>query len=185
MTNTEPIDDPAIPRVLSTDRYATFLAACNGNQEQAVRLCSWNIAMSAALWGGFSVMEIALRNAMHDQLVRWVNRDDWWNGNVPLFPLEKNKIIEAVRSVSKEKGPRLTAGHVVADLTLGFWVKLLSNGYHQRLWVPALQYAFPNITGTRRDLHRDLERLRKLRNRIAHHEPIFARNLSAECWFVS
>ena len=29
-------------------------------------------------------------------------------------------------------------------------------------------------------LHADLERLRKLRNRTAHHEPIFARNLTTD-----
>jgi len=35
-------------------------------------------------------------------------------------------------------------------------------------------------TGLRRTLHEDLERLRKLRNRIAYHEPIFDRNLAID-----
>jgi hypothetical protein len=46
----------------------------------------WNVAISAALWGGFNVMEVALRNTMHTQLALWVGMEDWWNGKVPLFP---------------------------------------------------------------------------------------------------
>ena len=178
MPNIEPIDDPAIPGILSIDRYSTYLAACSGDRAQAVRLYAWNVAMSAALWGGFNVMEVALRNAMHEQLAKLARREDWWNGQVPLFPYERQRVTDVVQEMTREKGAALKPGHVVADLTLGFWVKLLANGYHQRLWVPALQYAFPNIKGLRRDLHRDLERLRKLRNRVAHHEPVFARNLA-------
>ena len=174
----DPIDDAAIPAVLSIDRHSTYLLACRGDQAQAVRLYAWNVAISAALWGGFNVMEVALRNAMHEQLTKLAGREDWWNGSIPLFAYERNQVADAVAAMTAQKGPALTPGHVVADLTLGFWVKLLANGYHQRLWVPALQFAFPHSTGLRRDLHRDLERLRKLRNRAAHHEPVFARNLA-------
>ena len=46
--------------------------------------------------------------------------------------------------------------------------------------MPALHAAFPHLVGRRRELHRKLESLRKLRNRIAHHEPVFARNLTAD-----
>ena len=176
--NSEPIDNAAIPAVLSLDRHSTYLAACHGDQARAVRLYGWNVAISAALWGGFNIMEVALRNAMHEQLTKLAGREDWWNGRLPLFPYEQSKVTDVVAAMMAEKGAALRPGHVVADLTLGFWVKLLANGYHQRLWVPALQFAFPNINRRRRDLHRDLERLRKLRNRAAHHEPVFARNLA-------
>jgi len=51
---------------------------------------------------------------------------------------------------------------------------------NQSLWVPTLRHAFPRFDGRRTQLHADLERLRKLRNRTAHHEPIFARNLTID-----
>ncbi|GAA0435305.1 hypothetical protein Acor_75600 [Acrocarpospora corrugata] len=49
-----------------------------------------------------------------------------------------------------------------------------------RLWRPALHRAFPGYRGPRRALHQDLYHLRKLRNRIAHYEPIHHRHLIAD-----
>jgi hypothetical protein len=80
----------------------------------------------------------------------------------------------------RNHGTGATTGHVVAELSFGFWIGLLANRYHQSLWVPTLQHAFPRFGGRRTQLHGDLERLRKLRNRAAHHEPIFARNLTTD-----
>ena len=174
----DPIDDPAIPGLLSAGRYATYLAATSGNQAQAVRLYAWNVAMCSALWGDFHVLEVTLRNALHDQLVAASGRVDWWNAALPLHQFETARINEAIREVAAQKGPAATPGHVVAELNFGFWTGLLANRYHQRMWVPILQYAFPHNQGTRRGLHADLERLRRLRNRTAHHEPVFARNLA-------
>ena len=77
----------------------------------------------------------------------------------------------------------------MAALSFGFWVSLLGSGgrmdpdgrranYEMTLWRPALRRAFPHRTPlTRKQAHRPLNALRKLRNRIAHHEPIFARPL--------
>lgn len=78
----------------------------------------------------------------------------------------------------------------MAALSFGFWISLLGSGgrinpvgrkanYEMTLWRPALRGAFPNCTSlTRKQAHKPLDCLRKLRNRIAHHEPIFARDLA-------
>ena len=48
--------------------------------------------------------------------------------------------------------------------------------YECTLWRPALRAAFPRRAPlTRRQAHEPLDALRVLRNRIAHHEPVFAR----------
>ena len=53
--------------------------------------------------------------------------------------------------------------------------------YEMTLWRPALRRAFPHRSPlTRKQAHRPLNDLRRLRNRIAHHEPIFARGLLAD-----
>ena len=82
-----------------------------------------------------------------------------------------------------------TPSRVVATLAFGFWVALLSTGgrieragpkadYVKTLWRPALRGAFPHRAPlTRRQAHEPLDALRALRNRIAHHEPGFARPL--------
>ena len=180
MTSSEPIDAPDLPAVLSMGRHSTYLKACHGNPSQAMRLYAWNIGVSAAMWGGFNVLEVALRNALSTQLASWTRRSDWWNSAVPLHPPEVAKVASVVASCERQHGDAVTPGHIVADLTFGFWVKLLTRGYHQRLWVPALQQAFVERDVLRRDLYWDLDRLRKLRNRVAHHEPIFARDLAVD-----
>jgi len=174
----DPIDDPAIPGLISPGRLSTYLASTGGDKRQAVRLYAWNVAASAALWGDFNVLEIALRNALNDQLTVAAGQADWWNASIPFHRFEVTRLTQAVHEVTTEKGRSATPGHVVAELSLGFWTGLLGNKYHQRLWVPFLQHAFPHMIGTRRALHADLERLRRLRNRVAHHEPVFARNLA-------
>jgi hypothetical protein len=51
---------------------------------------------------------------------------------------------------------------------------LLASSYNRTLWRPCLKYAF--INARRQRLHDELNHLRELRNRIAHHEPIHGRN---------
>jgi hypothetical protein len=70
--------------------------------------------------------------------------------------------------------------HVVAELSFGFWVSLLSKGYDQSLWVPFLHQAFPNYHGPRRQLHDWLYSVVLLRNRVMHHEHIYTRDLAAD-----
>jgi hypothetical protein len=48
------------------------------------------------------------------------------------------------------------------------------------LWHPDLHRAFPNSRRRRADVHKRLPGLRDLCDRIAHHEPIFGRDLGAE-----
>ena len=91
---------------------------------------------------------------------------------------------EAARTGQAPGPPR-----IVAALSFGFWVSLLGPGgridptgrranYEMTLWRPALRRVFLHRSPlTRKQAHRPLDGLRKLRNRIAHHEPIFARNL--------
>lgn len=170
-----------LSRLVSAGRMSTYEQACHGDHDQAARLYTWNIEMTAAFWGGFHVLEVALRNTLHHQLAFFAGQEDWWSSpQVTLHPYDQQKVTAALGNARRDHGPAILPGHVVAELTLGFWTALLANRYHQRLWVPALSAGFPHLIGTRRDLHRKLEFLRKLRNRAAHHEAIFARHLAAD-----
>jgi len=67
-----------------------------------------------------------------------------------------------------------------------FWEKMFTSRHDQRIWNTHLFSLFPNLDQTKTvSAHRlrlatDLEAIRLLRNRIAHHEPIFRRNLTDE-----
>ncbi|MEB3023473.1 MULTISPECIES: CAAX protease [Mycolicibacter] len=84
-----------------------------------------------------------------------------------------------------------TGGDVVSGLSLGFWVALVGEGvprgegrhlydYFQRLWRPFLHQAFPLFQGPAQNkpgpIRGALREFELLRNRIAHHEPIYMLN---------
>ncbi|MEU5137434.1 hypothetical protein [Streptomyces californicus] len=45
--------------------------AAAGSRRAAVDLYRWNITASAAVYEGLHLLEVVLRNAIHDQLVLW------------------------------------------------------------------------------------------------------------------
>jgi hypothetical protein len=67
-----------------------------------------------------------------------------------------------------------------------FWVSMLTRRHDNRLWIPLIRQFFPNLppqldpVPARRLLHDQLEAIRLIRNRLAHHEPIFTKNLLVE-----
>src|SRR4029079_12486271 len=70
---------------------------------------------------------------------------------------------------------------MITVLPFGFWRYLLSGCYEHTLWIPALRQAFPHApTGRRRYIAHKVEHLHHLRNRIAHHEPVFPRRLERD-----
>lgn len=85
----------------------------------------------------------------------------------------RRNVIDAVRRAGGEAAP---PGKVIAELSFGFWRYLSSRAHEKTLWVPYLYRAYP--TGTdRRQVDRAVMELAELRNRIAHLEPIFKRDL--------
>jgi hypothetical protein len=110
-----------------------------------------------------------------------------------MYPLPEN--LRSAKDNILRQGKLLTPGRVVAELSFGFWTALISRKYEKRLWVPHLHKAFPHAFRPanagmpprkkpamlrRADIATRLERVRQLRNRIAHHEPILHYELDSE-----
>lgn len=161
----------------------------------------WNCELSAAYWPSISLVEIAVRNAIDAQLCvhLGVSSDEGWyrevladRPRIHLTDKERDKIKKVLDVFDRQNtapGHPLrepTGGDVVSGLSLGFWVSLVGEGiprqnqtydYHRKLWRPFLHQAFPlygpdgkNSPGAARGGLREFE---LLRNRVAHHEPIF------------
>jgi len=77
------MDAGAVPdsfdKLLSTARFSRYLKRYGGNRTYALRLYAWNLEASSALWGPINILEIAVRNAIHDKLVERTSRGDWWS----------------------------------------------------------------------------------------------------------
>lgn len=179
-----------IEAALSHDRLQPYLDAAGGDRARALRLYLWNTAVSAAFYAPLQGLGVVLRNAIHHQLSG--RYGSAWHENLDAGldrgALERIRqaISELIRGGSPSDAPR-----IVSTLSFGFWVSLLGSGgrlesgrkanYEMTLWRPALRQVFTHrATLTRRQAHSPLNELRVLRNRIAHHEPIFARNLTAD-----
>jgi hypothetical protein len=71
----------------------------------------------------------------------------------------------------------ITIGQLIAQLTLKFWKRLLSDDYQATLWDRSLKRIFPEKAVSRAKIAECLEIIYQSRNRIAHHEPLFGPRL--------
>jgi hypothetical protein len=85
---------------------------------------------------------------------------------------------KAEDALRRERKP-LDAGRVVAELSFGFWTSLFGPRY-SGLWNNHLVKAFPRRPLQRSEVQVRLNSIRKLRNRVAHHEPILSRPLQKD-----
>ncbi|HEY9311530.1 hypothetical protein [Williamsia sp.] len=91
------------------------------------------------------------------------------------------KIVEAVettrgrlRGVSPNRDSR---GQIIAGLSFGFWTELFK-AQHEDLWRGALTRALPGTPqGKRKNVTIALERTRKFRNRLAHHDSLLSQDI--------
>ena len=176
----------ALEKILSPDRMATYLGAAGGDRDRAVRLYRWNSMASSAFFGPIHMLEVSLRNAIHEQLADTWSTQWWTDPRCRLTATHTTMVHQAIADLQRQKHATAPPD-VVAALSFGFWVSLLGSGgrganYETNLWRPALHLAFPNRPhpSRRKAVHRELDFLRVFRNRIAHHEPIFDRHLAAD-----
>lgn len=170
----------AIAAALSHERLGPYLSATGGDLLAAVHLYEWNLAVSGAMYEALGIAEVVLRNALNEQLTTWHGQSpgQWYDDSRGIMsPIAHDDIDNARERVLRLGRPE-TAGHVVAELNFGFWKFLLAKRYEMTLWTPCLRHAFPNLTPQNRSIVFDaLDELHRLRNRVAHHEPIHQRNL--------
>lgn len=174
--------------------YRSFFGAVDDTE--ALGLYQWNEELSAVLFRTISLVEVVLRNQFHQAMSRRYgavggNGSRDWYVHVALSTLSKSKIQDITHH--KRGGqllPRVPApspDDVVSGLTFGFWPHLLDltvDLHHQPVaWGPILVDVLPGHRQRQASYwaklkHRDalfarLDLCNELRNRIAHHEPIW------------
>ncbi|PQZ94876.1 hypothetical protein CQ018_05920 [Arthrobacter sp. MYb227] len=182
------------PPWISKSRFVKYKDAANGDPGLALELYSWNVELSVALFRDFSHLEVALRNACDKALFRrgryvahgadWLKSDE----NARLVLPTENHTQETVRKLCQKlqdardfsgytKNSSIPRGKILAELSFGFWKYLFTKRMRQELWEGCLNLEFRYVDRAKSvdpaKLHGDLERLARLRNRIAHHESIF------------
>lgn len=151
-----------------------------------MRLYVWNSYVSQCFHFPLQTAEISLRNTVNEYLSSRFG-PGWPQDNrfLELVPDRRERTDDAIKKVVKrvkDDGYKITTGRIVAGLPFDFWVGLFTGKYDRPLWQTTLHGLFPNLPkgSKRRDLYELLMSVKNLRNRIAHYEPIFERDLSKE-----
>ena len=170
-----------VVKAFSDSRIRPYLSAVEGDLTGATYLYGVNLRASLELFGWLSVLEVVLRNA----LVRTISNCD--DNFEPLYaiwqdlaPEGKARYQWAAKQV-RMHGKRVNTNTISAELPFSFWKHLLSSKYQTTLWVTHFRHAFPHLKPQNRAVvFEAVEAAVELRNRIAHHEPIFRRELGTD-----
>jgi hypothetical protein len=128
-------------------------------------------------------MEIAIRNSIYRQIKKTYGVD-WYIGNRLNLDREGShqvaRLIRHYKDSPRCNTPETLSAKIVSELSLGFWSNLFKRQYEDPLWRKTLRFAFPHVGGalTRGQVFEILDRIRRLRNRISHHEQIIKYDLN-------
>jgi hypothetical protein len=176
--------------VLSNERMSMYERIAQRRYSDPLYLYRLNAEISASFHFPLEICEITLRNAV-DRLLSATFTDDWHVN--PQFQriigeYHRGKLLDSVKKNTDKTGVVLKS-KVIADLSLGFWVKLLSPNYAS-IWKDLFYDCFANYKALNPSsvkpenalnaLYNQLSKIKDFRNRIAHYEPIIHNNLQAE-----
>lgn len=160
---------------LSPDRLATYMRKAQHDKEKAAELYIENLNQCSLLYGKLHWLEVGLRNAMNRKLSQKYGGAWFDSPHIGLTDKDISQIEKAKAQLQKENKP-LSNSNIIAQLSFGFWVNLFNNDY-DTLWRHCLRRTFAADKLERKRISRTLHPLLKLRNRIAHYEPILGYNL--------
>lgn len=176
-----------LERAVSNPRLSRYRPPNGSDLEMAVNYF-WNIELSEALYPSLAALEVTLRSGIHEALTSREGTDMWFRGLLEPGQL-KMYATAYLALLNRLKGRHPTSGQIVAELTFGFWTTLLSQPYHQNLWVQQraalIRAVFPHlppVPNNRHFIHLRYNNLRILRNRVMHHEPIWSRHNLLQEW---
>lgn len=147
----------------------------SGGDENLLVHYAWNIALAESLYPILQCMEIALRNSVHDAATV-AYRSEFWFDTPGLLEAKSVDEIAKARANLTAMGKPITAAGLIAEQNFGFWTACFNTSQEGLLWPRIYRQTFPGLPKhlrKRSTIMRQLNDIRKLRNRIFHHEPIW------------
>jgi hypothetical protein len=160
-------------RTLSTERFDRYLNLAQDNQDYALKLYASNAVLSEALYVPLQALEITLRNVVHECLQAefgpcWFDKVD-----IVIMPNQSGMIRKAKIMLASHK-KEVESSRIIPELPFGFWTAMFGSEYddlwRERLYTITLPEKRKGVT--KKTYSGFLAPIRKLRNRIAHHECI-------------
>lgn len=172
-----------IVQALSPERLEPYLNSAKQDKNLALDLYRWNQEISGELFKVISVFETTLRVSLAGVLEakygqEWFRSESFARSLGPKGQKYGARgDLEAVQRKAKVKK------EFVSRLSFAFWEELLTSKHVGRLWDSSpgknLLSAYDSIGFSRPELVAAINRVRRIRNKIAHHEPIYASDLQS------
>ena len=170
-------------KIMSQKRMNRYLVACNGDTRKAMTLYRYNLQLSQEAFTIISCFEIALRNAIDENLsaslgTEWL-KDSISSGGIFSNLTSDRTFVNISHAYNKLRSSG-TYSHskLLAALEFGVW-KYLFSSVQFRLTGSRLLRIFPNKARSTPEIQynhsyifNELDKINMLRNRIAHHEPV-------------
>lgn len=165
--------------VLSQPRLSKYLNESGGDRKKALSLYHWNSQLSQSLYLPLQAWEVVLRNKINNFFI-YKYGPKWPRDEKALRNFNRNderRLEECIRRLDgKSSSGAVSTDQIVAGLSAGFWVSQFGKDYAGHYaWKSNLKFRIfvhdPKIDReTADEVSNDLL---DLRNRVAHHEPIF------------
>jgi len=177
----------SIRRAISEARFLRYSTYCNDDVNKALELYQWNLEVSSAFALPLNFFEVTIRNATSEAIEK-VYGDNWvrsagFQRSLPTVKKDKkgyDQRNDLVQLATHKKN--YDANHIIVNLQFIFWEKMFASGQDNPIWQRHLKNIFPNIpsTYTYQNIQDVIKQIRPFRNRVAHYEPIFDRDLQKD-----
>ena len=170
-------------KLMSSKRMNRYLKACGGNSRKAMTLYRYNLRLSQDMFTIISCYEVALRNAI-DRIMVQTFGADWLRDSILTGGIFSNpKFGDTAKIIRKAylgllRRDAYTHSKLLAEMEFGVWKHLFSTP-HYTATGRVLLGVFPKKPKSSASfqynnsfLYNELDSVNRLRNRIAHHEPI-------------
>lgn len=150
------------------------------SDHETIQRYFYNIEISSEINKAIHILEVVLRNQISKE----------WNASLGVtnWPMSKQGIAlggkyqtmhDKIDQAMARVGSSAKNGQVIAELSLGFWIHLFDSKFDVKN-IKLIKGIFPHrsqwnksLTVEIKNIRKDLGYIADLRNRIAHHEPIF------------
>ena len=160
---------------LSKEKLKAYVDITN-DKEKALELYRDNLNISAYLYKLIQVFELSTRNIFNIYLSKrygndWINKNDILTGNNN----KNERLLDNIKHAKRDNKIR-DNNDIISNLSLGFWVNLLSFKNNDKIWKTSIKKLFNGYS--REEIQKIFRNIKEFRNRIAHHETIINKNYS-------
>ena len=170
-------------QIISAQRMQKYLIATGNDTRKAMTLYRLNLRLSQEMFTIVSCFEVALRNSI-DTLLTQQFGTDWLRDSVQPGGIFDTNQCDRTRSIITKAYNKLTLTtsytptQLLSAMEFGVW-KYMYSPYQYTATRQVLLNVFPNkpVSTSMTQINHsyffnELDKINKLRNRIAHHEPI-------------